>query len=90
MAFLPHLHASNKRLEIKYVPVESGISDEETHKRRKEKENASLQQFVANVRPKIKTVKDFHQFVFNQHSAYAVSRLKSQRPKIDAKLLETY
>jgi hypothetical protein len=59
---------------------------------RENREKQSLQNFVANTVPLLRSLSDAHHFLFRKHNAYSVERLMDGHvaEKIDPQLLKSY
>ena len=79
-----------RKYHIEYVPVGSGIADENLLKVRREKETASLQTFEKSVKHEFNSLLTLHDWIFTQHKAYATSRHSNKVDSINPELLKTY
>jgi hypothetical protein len=83
--------STGTQYSIQYVAVDSWLPTE-VHSNRVKREAKSVQTFIQKVKPSLKSLKDLHQMVFVDHSAYSAKRLTDQfKPeKVDAATRESY
>lgn len=88
---LPFEVNGNKRLlNIQYEEV-GAVLEGKLLESRKKREKESLNSFVENVKPKLNSLQELHDFIFIQHKAYNAKRLLLDPPKpIDPTVLDSY
>jgi hypothetical protein len=81
----------DKRYELSFEAVNSGISDESTLKARVDREKQSLESFETNLANKWDSFQELHDWLFTKHEAYSSKRLlKPRSTVVNDALLKTY
>ncbi len=88
----PSTSGSHSQIQMSFVSVDSGVSDAAALLARKDKELKALAYFEEHTRAKLTSMRSMHDWMFNQHGAYAANRLVLQQPQpqMDAVLLKSY
>jgi hypothetical protein len=79
------------KYELYFNRVDDSISNSETLKLRKEREQESLVTFMSHTKDQWASIPALHNWIFAKHGAYSASRLIAPRmEKMDQKTLSTY
>jgi hypothetical protein len=81
----------DKRYELSFESVDSGIADESILKARVDREKQSLHSFETNLADKWDSFQELHDWLFTKHDAYSSKRLLKPRSiDINDALLKSY
>lgn len=74
---------------LTFSPAPDGDIEAAPLQQRQEKERAGLQRLLP-LTEQIRTLPQFHHFLFTQHDAYAIPRLNHSRPEVPQEIKEMY
>lgn len=71
-------YSLKNRMTIETVEVEDRGLTEEQSRARKEREKKSLAGWESNTKPKLRSLRDVHEFIFGKHMAYSAKRFEDE------------